>query len=195
MATTTRWLRHREPATGWLAITFGLLAAVLGLFEVLPNDPQGLKIWLVVKVSLCSLLLFPYCLYRFMASFEKPPLAIRIAARVLAGVVVVTTLLLPSLPQPGEQRPPWLLFYTVLIVVEWVFLSAVVAVRLWRAGRGLPTVARRRTQLLAAGAAVLATGIILSSATPSSTATSPTQIATQLVAIVSAHAARTSHRP
>ncbi len=99
---------------------------------------------------------------------------------------MAATLTVPLFPQAGADPSAWLDPYALLIVVEWLFLSAVVVIRLWRAGRGLPTVAKRRTQLLAAAAAVVALAVILGAATPMASPTAISQIVVGLVGILSA---------
>jgi PAS domain S-box-containing protein len=75
--------------------------------------------------------------------------------------------------------------YIYLVLVQWVSLSALVAVRLWRGGRGLPTVSRRRMRTLSLGSAGLAVAIVLAGLAPSSGDESPVGVATQLLGIAS----------
>lgn len=184
--TSRRWLRHREAASGWLAAMFGILAGFLGLAQLLSAPPYSPLMLVVVKVFLAVLLLFPYCLYRFMATFGRPcRLVSGISHALLAGVLLVTVSI-PRFPLPTERRSGLLVFYGALIVVEWVFLSAVVVIRLWRAGVGLPTVARRRSQMLASGAAVLAVNVVVSGLTPSHTQASVTNIVLETISVLGA---------
>ena len=186
LTTTRRWLRHREAASGWLAATFGLLAGFIGLAQLLPPPPfTGGLLWLV-KAFLVALFLFPYCLYRFMATFGRPQRSVEAVSYLLVASVIALTAAIPAFPQPGQPRGVEIAVYTVLIVTEWVWLSGVVVLRLWRAGAGLPTVARRRSQMLAAGAAVLALNVVVSVATPAHTAASVTNVALQGVTLFSA---------
>jgi len=180
-----RWLHRRGAARAWLAATFGLLALVVAAGEVLPEAPDTTPEELAQKALVCALLLFPYFLYRFMATFERPPRALDTLAHAATGVTLLATLLVPRFPQEGEPRTAAFSAYVVLLLAQWTFLSAVVAVRLWRAGRGQPTVARRRMRMLAGGAAALAGALIVAGAVPSGEGT-PVGIAVHLAAIASA---------
>jgi PAS domain S-box-containing protein len=180
-----RWYRRRGQARAWIAATFGLLAAVVIAGEVMPKHPHGAVALAAQKALIVALLLFPYFLYRFMATFERPALWID---RTVVAVVLVTlgaTLLLHRFPEPGQQRSVQFDVYVAMVLVEWTFPSAVVAVRLWRAGRRQPTVARRRMRTLAAGAAALAGALVIAGTAPSEQA-SGLSIVVQCVAIVSA---------
>lgn len=180
-----RWVIRRGAARAWLAATFGLLALVILAGEVLPEVPDTTAERWAQKALVLVLLLFPHFLYRFMATFERPPRALDTTAHALTGAVLVATLLVGRFPQPGEPRSAGFSLYVVLVLVQWTFLSGVVARRLWRAGRGQPTVARRRMRMLSSGAAALASGLVLTAAAPSGPA-SAVQIVVYLVAIASA---------
>jgi signal transduction histidine kinase len=96
----------------------------------------------------------------------------------------VATIALPDLPEAGEPQPVWFLAYPVAFLTHWTVLSVAVAVRLWNAGGGQPTVARRRMRLLSAAAATLTVAIVL--AAVGVAGDSPLQLATQLLALGSA---------
>ncbi len=186
VTTSRRWLRHREAASGWLAATFGLLSGFIGLAQFLPLPPyHGAVLWLV-KGFLAGLLLFPYCLYRFMATFGAPRRWVSVTCHVLMAAVLGMTALLPPLPGANAKPPLLLSLYSLMIGVQWVFISGVVVIRLWRAGVGLPTVARRRSQMLAAGAAVLALNVVLSIGTRSHSQVSVTNLVLESISIFSA---------
>ncbi len=131
------------------------------------------------------LLLFPYCLYRFMATFGKPHRSISVVCHALVVAVLLMTAVIPF-PRPGQPGTAAVAAYGLLIAAEWVVLSAVVVLRLWRAGIGLPTVARRRSQMLAAGAAVLAVNVVVSIATPKHSQASLTNVIIEGISIFSA---------
>ena len=66
--------------------------------------------------------------------------------------MVVWTFALPHFPEQGE---PWSVgfdAYLAAFLVHWALLSSLAAWRLWRAGRGQPSVARARMRLLAVAA-------------------------------------------
>ena len=56
--------------------------------------------------------------------------------------------------------------YLVAFVVHWTLLAIVVAVRLWRAGRRQPSVARRRMQTLSAASAAITLALVVAAAGP-----------------------------
>jgi PAS domain S-box-containing protein len=183
---TTRWVQRRGATRAWLAATFGLLGIVVLAGQILPKEPHSTADRVAQRVLVLVLVLFPYFLYRFMASFERPPKALDRAAHVLLVLVLVATVALPTFPGPEEPRPATFSAYVVLLLVMWTFLSGVVSVRLWRAGQGQSTVARRRMRLLGAGAAALAFALIVAGAAPSADTASATSLFVECVAIVSA---------
>ena len=162
-----RWVRRRGAARAWLAATFGLLAAVVAASEVMPQEPETAAEQAAQKALVVVLLLFPWFLYRFMATFERPPRALDTTAHALTAGVLVATVLVPRFPGPDEPRSAAFGLYVLLILLQWTFLSGVVASRLWRAGRSQPTVARRRMRMLASGAAALALALVVVAAAPS----------------------------
>jgi hypothetical protein len=60
---------------------------------------------------------------------------------VLAGATAAATLVLPAFPSPSEPRPGWLSAFLAVFVLQWTVISLIVAVKLWRAGRGPPAAA------------------------------------------------------
>lgn len=113
------------------------------------------------KLVVAVLALFPYCLYKFMSCFIRPIPWISVTAIVLTAAVAAGALLLPELPDSGEPRPAWFEVYIAALLIQWVFLSGVVSIRLWRAGRGQPSVARRRMRTMSVGAAGLALALVV----------------------------------
>ena len=78
------------------------------------------------------------------------------------------TLALPSLPDASQARPGWLNAFLAVFVVQWTVISLIVAVKLWRAGRGQPTAARQRMRGLSVAATGLSVVIVLAGVAPSS---------------------------
>jgi PAS domain S-box-containing protein len=182
-----RWVQRRGAARAWLAATFGLLTVVIAAGEVLERMGAENDYLVVSKALIVVLLFFPYFLYRFMATFERPPRWLEQSANAAMALVVVVTLALPRFPEPEEPRTTVFTLYVVLILVHWSFLSAVVSVRFWQAGRGQPTVARRRMRVLASGSAALAVGLIVAGAAPTAPGeVTGTTIVVQVVGILSA---------
>jgi signal transduction histidine kinase len=155
------WRARRDQAALWALATFGLLAAVSvwGLVsDALYGDepPEWIE-----KTVLALVVLFPYLLYRFAASFRRPSRRVELAALALTAIVVAWALLLPGLPAEGEPRPDFFLVFVVVVLVQWTALLLWVAGRLWRAGAGQPTVVRYRMRTLAGGALALGAAIVI----------------------------------
>ena len=161
------WRRQGGKATGWLALTFGVLAAVVvaGL-ALSATTPTGFVGQVTTKLLLAAVFLFPYLLFRFTAALDSPSRRTELVASALAGLMLASTLALPSLPGPGDPRPRWLAAYLGVVVAQWTTTSLIVAVRLWRAGRGQPTAARRRMRGLSTGAAGLSLVILVAGVAP-----------------------------
>jgi PAS domain S-box-containing protein len=145
-----QWLRQRTEAAAWLAATFGTIGGVVLAGRLLPED----QLW--TQVALVGLLvLFPYFLYRFMATFIPQRPIIEIVAAGLTGLTIGSTLFVGDF-EP-EDPSVALTVLLVLLGLQWAALSLLVAVNLWQGGRAQPTVARRRMRVLALGA----TGLVL----------------------------------
>ena len=181
-----QWRRHGGKAAAWLALTFGALAAVVvaGL-ALSATTPTGLVGQWATKLLLAAVFLFPYLLFRFTAALDSPSRRTELVASSMAGVMLAATLALPSLPGPGEPQPRWLGAYLAVVVVQWTLTSLIVAVRLWRAGRGQPTAARRRMRGLSIGAGGLSLVIVLAGVAPSVSSSLVTFL-TDVVTLVSA---------
>lgn len=156
-----QWRSRGGAAVGWLAASFGVLALVVivGLFT--PEEGGGAAVDALRKASVATLVLFPYGLFRFMASLRTPGRNLELLAAGLTAACIVATIVLPAIPEEGESRPAIFTFYIALILIQWTVLSATVAVRLWKMGHGQPSIARRRMRLLSAGSAALNLALIL----------------------------------
>ena len=154
---------RRRPAKPewWAAIAFGSIGLVSVAGLMFPEKPsKDLVVEIVLRLFLLALWVFPYALYRFTAAFERLPRRFDTIALGLTAGVELATVLMPTFPREGEARPLWVEFYLVIVLVQWGLLSAVAARRLWRAGRGLPGVARLRTRTLALGAVGLVVSLL-----------------------------------
>lgn len=159
------WRRNREPAAGLLALTFTLLGVVVLVGITLPvHSHDGLVLW-ARKLVVAGLFVFPYCLYRFMASFEAPRRRADAVAALLTGGVVAATVLLPQFPERGEARPGWWAPYALAVVLQWSALSVAVVVRLWQGGRDQGAVARKRMRTMALGSVLLNVALVLAAVT------------------------------
>jgi signal transduction histidine kinase len=126
------------------------------------GDPH---VW-ITKAIVVLVVLFPYFLYRFAASFMPQPRWIEIGAAVATVGLVVWTLLLPTIPDEGEPRTTGFTIFVIALLAQWTALSLLVAFLLWRSGRGQPTVVRYRMRLLAVGAVALSVVLILAGVSP-----------------------------
>ena len=160
MVAFLHWQRQRSVRSAWLFAAFGILFTVIAAGQLLPEGSTPLLVW-ARKAMLAVLVLFPYCLYRFMHTFVRPIAWVKLTAAAVTAALVVAAFALPAFPEDGEPRPAWLGTYILLLLVQWVFLTGLVAVRLWRAGRGQPTVARRRMQTMSFGAAGLMLALVV----------------------------------
>ena len=155
------WRRHQGSASAWLCAAFMTLGVVVVTGRLLPEDSISPAILWARKAMIAILVLFPYCLYRFMRSFVRPIPWIKIAAGIVTAALVLGALALPSFPTEGELRPAWFEAYLATLLIQWVFLSGLVAVRLWRAGRDQPALARSRMRTMSLGAAGLALALVV----------------------------------
>jgi PAS domain S-box-containing protein len=165
-----QWRRRGGRAAGWLAVTFGTLGAAVLVGLALAANPAAAAAQWVAKLLLAVVVLFPYLLFRFTACLDRAARRTEVVVGVLTATVVAWTLLLPSLPAQGAPQPRWLRAYLVAILVQWTAVSIVASGRLWWAGRGQPTAARRRTRALSLAAMGLSLTLVVSGLAPSSRA-------------------------
>lgn len=161
IATFAQWRRGRGSAAGWAAATFGAIAAVSLAGRFLPQDPTQVDPW-ITKALVAILVLFPYLLFRFQATFRPPSRRLEVVAAALTGAIVLWTFLLPRFPSATEPRTPAFTAYVLALAVQWTVLFSVVSVRLWRAGRQQAAVPRRRMRLLALATIGMNLAIIVS---------------------------------
>ena len=155
------WFMRRDRPSLWAALCFGTLTLVVLAGLVIPDDPQGRLEELELRVLVVVLLLFPYLLFRFAAAFERAARRTEWIVGAATVALAVWTLLLPDFPQEGEPRSIGFDVYLGALVLLWGALSLFVAVKLWRAGRGQPSVARRRMRLLSFAATAMTLTILL----------------------------------
>jgi len=153
------WRVQRGEAALWAFATFGLLAlvAVTGPIVDAVGDP---RLW-ITKAIIALVVVFPYFLYRFAASFGRPAQWIEVMSAGATAALVVWGLALPDVPDQGEPRSSSFTVFVIALLAQWTALSLFVAFRLWRTGQGHPTVVRYRMRLLAVGAVALSIVLIL----------------------------------
>ena len=155
------WLMRRDRPSLWAALCFGTLTAVVLAGFVIPEDPQGRVEEVELRVLVVVLLLFPYLLFRFAAAFEPAKRRTEWIVGAATVGLAVWTFLLPDIPQEGEPRSVAFDLYLGALVLLWGALSLFVAVKLWRAGAGQPSVARRRMRLLSFAATAMTLAILI----------------------------------
>ena len=183
VAALREWRAGRGRAGLWAALAFGSLAIVADAGRLIPDDPRGLA-EVAVRLLVALLVLFPYLVYRFTTAFRPPPPRLERLLGLMTVALLVWTFVLPEFPEESEPRSAAFVAYLVAFLVHWSVLSVVVALRLWRAGAGQPSVARRRMKLLALASILLTLAIITTSF--SSDEASTTALVTQLLATVAA---------
>lgn len=149
-----RWAHGGGETARWVTLTLGTLAAVSIIFALVPGSDTGTADTWARKAAVAGLALFPYFLFRFVGSLSPFSRPWRRAAAGLTGLAVAATLLAPTVRLGAGGLG---LVLVILLLGQWATLSLVVSLRLWRAGRGQATVARRRLRLLslASGGMVL----------------------------------------
>jgi len=178
------WRRRGGPSAAWVAATFGTLATIGLVGLLLDDDAEGGVADLINHAVLLGVVFFAYVLYRFTASLRGPsPVMDKIA---LWGslAVAVFTLFLGDIPEQGEPRSTKFQIYLLLLLLQWGGLLTTVAVRLWRAGKGQPTLARRRMRLLSVGSIGL-TLILIFAAAQTSEENATREVVTGLMATFS----------
>jgi signal transduction histidine kinase len=165
VATIDQWRRRRDRASAWAAACFGTLGVVVIFGQILPDHPHGSGQHFAQKVEIAIFLLFPYLLYRFTTAFRVATTGLERLLGLMTVVMVAWTFALPTIPVSGEARSTGFTVYLVAFLVHWTVLSTVAAIRLWRAGGGQPSVARRRMRLLALATATLTLALFAVAAT------------------------------
>jgi signal transduction histidine kinase len=168
LATINQWRRQRDHAAAWAALGFGTLGLVVVIGQIVPKHPQGFTENFLQRIDIALLLLFPYLLHRFTTVFRAATSGLERGLGLMTVAMVVWTFALPHVPEPGEHRPGWFIAYLTGFLIHWTVLSSVAAIRLWRAGRGQPSVARRRMRILALAAALLTITLFAAAATSQS---------------------------
>ncbi|HEX2851582.1 MAG TPA: hypothetical protein VHN98_13560, partial [Acidimicrobiales bacterium] len=133
------WRARRDAPARWLAITFGVLAAAVLAALPLPSGQNARIHGYALGVRLVLLLIFayPYALFRFGRAFRDAARGLDAFAASISLAVAVAVMSVPLDADPKAPKSAALLVVTALVGVQWVVLSALVAVWLWSAGGGL----------------------------------------------------------
>lgn len=179
------WRTQQSSSTAWLFATFGTLAVLLVMGRVIPEGSDALWVLAARKIMIALLILFPYCLWRFSISILPRLPWFWWVAHLLTGAVLIFNAVTPPIPEGTEARPPWAVAFIAFLLVQFVTLSARVAWRLWTAGKGQPTVARRRMRTMALGALGLAAVLLVAGTADPSTEIRALDIIVRLLTILS----------
>jgi signal transduction histidine kinase len=155
-----RWRDRRDPAAAWLALAFLSIALLVTIGRLVPAHPHGVLQDIEQRLDLELLVLFPYLLYRFATTFAPPGRTLQRVVATLTTGLTVFTFALPHIPSSGESWPPGFAVYVVAFFIHWTLLSISVTVRLWRAGRGQPSVAANRMRMLGFASAALTVALL-----------------------------------
>ena len=161
-----QWRAGRGRAGIWIALSFGSLAFVADVGRALPDEPDTFLEHAAGRVLLAVLVLFPYFLYRFTTTLKRPTRRLERFLGLMTVAVLIWTFALPALPAEGEPWPAWFVAYLVGFLIHFSVLLIAVSVRLWRAGRDQPGVARRRMEMFAFGAAAITAALLVAGTGP-----------------------------
>lgn len=186
LASFRSWMRHRGKQRGLLALAFGLLAVIAVTGRVIPVDTDDPTFTVVRKLLVAVLVFFPYLLFRFAATFGRVAGWLEATTAALTVGLAASIFLLGQLPEQGGPRSPAFQIYVIVLLVQWTLCSMFVTVRFWKAGKGQPTVARRRMRTLSLGALALAVALLIGGSSSPQAEPGGIQIATSLLGILSA---------
>ena len=156
--TALQWVRHRIRGAGWIALSFAILGGLALALKIHPSLATNQN---TAKALIALLVVMPYCLFRFAATFRAPTRVVRLLAMVLTVGIVVFTFTLQYPPAPGFGAPPYSLAYRIAFLAVFGFLCGYVVVSLFVAGRSEPPIAASRMHLLALAVAGLAMQVVV----------------------------------
>jgi signal transduction histidine kinase len=178
------WYQRRDRPNFWAALCFGALALVVLAGLVLPESPANDFEAVLQRLAVLVLLLFPYCLFRFAAAFQSPSRYVEWVVGGATALLMAWTVALPDFPERGSPHSTFVDVYLIALLVDWTVLSVFVAVTLWRAGRGQPSVARHRMRVLSFAALLTTIAVLLAGGDPAGS--SNIELATSALILVSA---------
>ena len=190
--TTFSWLRHHQPALGFLALSIGTLAlvAVIGQVQSLIGHPSA---WLNV-VSLLAFLASGYALLLFRSAFL--PLAPRWHLVALAANAAAAALyLLAGTQTASSSLDPVQSVAVVALIVVWAGCVTEPLVRFWMAARGRPAVQRARLRAMGTGYAGLVLVLLVAVGGGAAVRNPVSQFAIEVVALATVPLLHASFSP
>ena len=164
--TWRQWLGRKDRPSLWMFLTFLSLGAVAIVGRFLPEHSDWIVVEIVIAFLVAVLLLFPYLLYRLASSFTIGSVLMDRIALAMTVIIVAWSVAIGEFPEEGDPQPSTFRIFVLALVLDWVLLSSVVAIRFWRGGVGQPPVARRRMRALSVASLALSVVIVISGAAP-----------------------------
>lgn len=158
------YARDRQPSRWWLAVSFGVLGLITAVALIIPETDSGDRATFVRRILVALLVVVPYALFRFTATFSAPRRVTRVVAPAVTAGLAVWIFFEPTIPVRGEPITGSFRVYVLVLVAQWVGLSVIAVASLWRRRDGQALVARRRMEMMAAGAALFAIALIIAGA-------------------------------
>ena len=152
LTTAVTWVRHRQPALGYVVLSVGTLALVAVLGQVQLFLPRTLP-WLNA-VSLFAFLVSGYALLLFRSAFL--PLSARWLLGALAANLVAAALYLAAGVEYETSALSSVQTAVVMVsILVWIACVGEPLVRFWIAAKGRPAVQQARLRALSTGYAGL----------------------------------------
>src|SRR5688500_8254074 len=179
------WRTRGGEASAWVAATFASLAIISIIGLIVPEEEDSALLDVIAKVTLFGVAFFPYALYRFTSAIKTSGRLSDRLALAATAFVGIWTLFLGDLPEEGEPRTASLQLYILALLVQWGGLLITVAVRLWRAGKGQPTLARRRMRLLSLASVGMTLALVVAGTQPTNEVNDAVDLGVQSLALLS----------
>jgi signal transduction histidine kinase len=179
------WLRERESSRGWLAVAVGSLGVVSLIGRIQGAGARPVS-EIVTDATVVIFLLSAYALLRFRGTFSP----LRTSTHAAAAAVLVISAFLFIVARVGtapSSTARWFQFLaTVVVVGAWGICVMDPIVRLAWASRDRPAVQKARLRALSSGFALLVLILVVAGAAPELAKNPSVQLATQLLAMLSA---------
>lgn len=150
------WLRRRDTANMWFALTFATITFTLVVGIVLGGNPG--HPW--DRLAIAALALMPFGLYRFMRTFAGGNRSVDSIASASTAAIVVWSMA-GDMPRAGVEWSPSVLAFVIAFLVHWTVLAGATAWFFFCEARRSSGVARRRMNLFATASIALTTALLL----------------------------------